>query len=342
MTTLGLVGMIYFMLLITFSLFNATDLRNAFYAAVEVWLPLLLFNYYKHQIGILVKTLAFAFSVCIYVNLALMLLFPDWIFAADDTFDSFILGGNYNQMGCRFLVGIILNMMCIRYGKKWFVNTIAVIIVAISTLLIVGSMTATSTIVIFVLCCLIPSVRMRKAVAVGYFVFYLLFHIFIVFSGESLHNNELAVYIVEDVLGKDITFTNRTGMWDAALRVIADSPLFGYGMVDREWYLANMSSFAIGPHNFVLSLFIYGGVILFLVFWWMVYVAVRRFQGHIDGFGSILLLSIVSLLFMMSFEVYPAYFIMQLLILAYYYPEIQASSTGDILITDEQNTSETE
>lgn len=64
----------------------------------------------------------------------------------------------------------------------------------------------------------------------------------------------MAVYIIEDVLGKDITFTNRTQLWDAAGKKFVESPILGYGFVDKEWYLANMESFAIGPHNFIYSI----------------------------------------------------------------------------------------
>lgn len=314
-----------FLTIISFSFINATDLKSAVYRAIEVWFLLLLFNFYIEKVDVLLRSLAFGFSCCIYGNLALMIFFPDWMFVAEDSFDSFILGGNYNQMGCRFITGIILNIMCIKYGKKWIFNTILISAVSIITLLMVGSMTAISTISLLLLCCLVPSTSLKKMIALGYFIFYLLFHFFVVFNGEGLHNNELAVYIIEDVLGKDITFTNRTGMWDAALRIIEKSPVIGYGMVDREWYLGNMSSFAIGPHNFVLSLFIYGGIVLFIIFWWIFFMAIQKMHGHIDGIGSTLLIGIVTMMFTMSFEVYPFFFVILLLALAYYYPQIQLS-----------------
>lgn len=339
-TRFGLIIISFYLLLIAFSFISSTDIKTAVYRAIAVWLALLLFNYYSHQISLLMKALAVSFSAAIYASLLLMIIFPDWMFAADDAFDSFLLGGNYNQMGCRLITGIICNILCIGYGKKWLINSIAVIIVAIITLAIVGSMTSLSAIIIFSLICLIPGIQPKKYIITGYFIFLLLFHFFVVFNGESLHNNEFAVYIVEDVLEKDITFTNRTGMWDAALRVIGKSPFIGYGLVDKDWYLGNMSSFAIGPHNFVLGILIYGGFILLGLIISASILALYRIQGHIDKLGTTLLLGLVSLLLMQTFELFPLFFFFMFIIMIYYYPEIKrsyVSETISIAISEEKH-----
>ncbi len=332
----GLTTSIHLFMLIAFSLISATDIKNAIYTSVVIWLLLLLFHYYSHNIRLLLQTVAFTFSVCIYINLLVMVMFPDWMFAAEDAFDSFLLGGNYNSLGCRFMTGFVCNLLCIKYGKKWLFNSILIFIISVVTLVLVGSMTSLSVILLFAVLSLIPSVKLQKAILIGWFFFYLLFHFFVVFNGESLHNNELAVYFIEDVLGKDITFTNRTGMWDAALRVIADSPIIGYGLVDSDWYLTNMFTFAIGPHNMILALLIYGGLALLLTFFVQVVFAVHNIIDCFDRMGGILMLGTMSLLFMMTFEVYPTFFITLLLLLICYYPEIQKSQQ-DITLSYNSN-----
>ena len=329
MSYFGLAVTLYYFLLITFTFINGTDLQNAVFRAMEVWLLLLLFNYYKHQSGLLLKTIAAAYSVCIYVNLAVMIIFPNWMFAAENAYDSFLLGGNYNSMGCRFLCGIITSMLCINYSRKWLVNTIVISIVSIVTLTIVGSMTSLSSIILFLALSLIPFVKVQKAVLVGFFVSYVLFQVFVVFSGESLHQNELAVYFIEDVLGKDMTFTNRTGMWDAAGRMVAQSPVFGYGLVDKEWYLTRMSTFAIGPHNYIYAVLIYGGVTLLACFIALLVAATRRIFSFLDRSALTLLLGTTTLLFMMLMEVYPDFFLMLLLTLIFFYPELNESWTRE-------------
>lgn len=339
MTHFGLAVTIYYFLLITFTFINGTDLQNAVFRAMEVWLLLLLFNYYKEQSGLLLRTIAAAYSLCAYVNLAVMIAFPDWMFAAEDARDSFLLGGNYNSMGCRFLCGIVTSMLCINYGKKWLINTIVLSIISLSTLGIVGSMTSLSSIILFIVLALIPSVKLQKIVLVGFFVSYVLFQVFVVFSGESLHENALAVYLIEDVLGKDMTFTNRTGMWDAAARMVAESPIIGYGLVDRDWYLSRMSTFAIGPHNYIYAVLIYGGIVLLSCFIWLLTSSVKRIFSYIDRSSLTLLLGTTTLLFMMLMEVYPDFFLMLLLTLVFYYPELKASwSRGKNSTADNHDT----
>lgn len=309
-----------------FSFLNGTDFKNAIYISVAILLTLFLFKYYSHKTTFLIQSIAFAFSLCIYANLIFMILFTSWIVDASNDMGLFLLGGNYNQIGCRYICCMILNLMCIRYNKWWIVNTILVSLVSIGTLLIVGSMTSLSVIILFTLLIFIPSVKLQKFIFISWFGFYFLFHLFVVFNGEGLHNNELAVYIVEDLLGKDITFTGRTYQWLSALDVIGKSPIWGYGNVDMEWYVSNMSSFAVGPHNFILSILIFGGLILLFLFLAILSLSLLSLLQRPDKTYSILALGIMSLLFMMTFETYPIYFIFLLLIIAFYYPLFIASN----------------
>lgn len=335
----GLATILFFFLLISFTAINGTDLKNAIYTAINIWLFLLLLRYYKEKLPLIVQSFAAAYSICIIANGLQLFLFPELFFSAENTFDSFLLGGNYNQMGSRFLTGIVTSMICTRYSMWWKFNTALLVIISVLTLLFVGSMTSLSLILLFAVFLLTPSTKLLKLVFIGFFTFSLLFQIFVVFSGNGLHNNELAVYIIVDLLGKDITFTNRTEMWDSALRVIGDSPIIGYGYVDADWYLTNMSTAALGPHNFILSIMIFGGVVLLTIYIGIVFMAFRKMVSHTDSIGIKLLLGITTLMFMMCFEVYPLYFIFMLLSFAYYYPQLQEPDKQHINHEDSNNSS---
>lgn len=321
----GAINCSYFLLLIIFTIIQGNDILSAIYRTIETTLFLMIFYYYQSKIPQLIQTFALTFSLIIYINLALMLIFPDWIFLSEDT-RYFLLGGNYNQMGGRLVCGIITSILCVRYNKLWTINVVLLFVASIITLAVVGSMTAISNVIVFALFCLIPSLFLKKIGLVSFFIFYVLFQVIVVFSGEGLHNNELAVYIIEDVLEKDLTFTNRTEMWDAAGKIFLESPIIGYGCVSNEWYVANMSSFAIGPHNFIYGVMINGGIVLLSIFLAAFVMAIYRMQSvPLDTTGTLLLISITTLLFMMTMEVYPIFFIVYLLTFVYYYPEIEAT-----------------
>lgn len=318
----------YFVLLIVFTLLNGTSIKDCIYNAVLVFLLLMLFNYFADHFDVTVKACALIFSLIIYANLAIMIMFPDWMFAAEDSFYSYLLGGNYNQMGGRMICGLITNLLCLRFGKVWLINIIPLFIISMITLLMVGSMTSSFCILLFILLIILPSLKLQKWVLAGYFCFYILFQTIVCFSGEGLHNNPIAVYIIEDFLGKDLSFSYRTTMWDAAGKLFAQSPIWGYGWVDNDWYLANLSSLARGPHNFIYSILLNGGLLLMTVFLAMCWLTVRQVLAHkIDRLYITLLLGIQTWLFMGTMEVYPPFFIVYLMLLAYNYPSLQSQTS---------------
>lgn len=322
MTRFGLLSFLYLFLLVVFSLFSSGEVTTALARMMEVFTLLMAMIYFQDHLDVMLRTMAVFFSLAIYANGLLMVLFPDWMFAADDAFDSFLLGGNYNQMGGRIMPALVLNCMCVRYDWRWGINVVGLLAVSIATLLFVGSMTALSSVIVFGIFCLLPTRRLQIVAMVSLLVVYVLFQCLVVFSGEGLHNNELASYIIQDVLGKDMTFTNRTSLWDAAGKAFAESPLIGYGWVTSDWYVSHMSADAIGPHNFIYNVLLNGGLTLMTIFLGIVGLALSSIIPYADRYGRILMMGTLTLAFMMLMEVYPFFYIFMLLAYMYYYPSL--------------------
>lgn len=328
MTPFGLCVAIYFLLLTLLSLLHATDLVHAILFGMEVGLLLMIFHYYRDRLKLTLCTCAIVFSLVIYGNLLYMLLFPDWLYQTKDSFYGYLLGGNYNQMGGRILCGIATNVLCLQFSRKWLLNVIPLFTVSIFTMLLVGSMTSFTCITLYALLCLIPTMGLKKLAAIGLFVAWLMFQVFVVFAGEGLYNNELIAYFVEQVLGKNLTFTYRTVMWASAGEAFSQSPLWGYGEVDTEWYLSNMSSHAIGPHNFVYAVLLRGGIILISLLAAIFVIAFRQlWKAGLNPYSIRLCLAVEVWLTMALMEVYPVFYIMYLLTLVFYYPQISALCT---------------
>lgn len=327
-TPFGMCTAIYFLLLITFSVLNGTDIKNAIYFSIDVSLLLMIFYYFQNRLRLTLYTCAIVFAAIIYGNLLFMVMFPEWLYQTKDSFYGYLLGGNYNQMGGRIICGLATNVLCLQFSKKWLFNVIPLFIVSIFTMLLVGSMTSFTCITLFALLCIIPTMSLKKLAVIGLFVSILMFQVFVVFAGEGLYNNEVIAYFVEQVLGKNLSFTYRTTMWASAGETFLKSPIWGYGEVDTDWYLANMSSLAIGPHNFIYSVLLRGGIILISVFIAIVTIAVKQLsEGGLNAYSIRLLLSIEIWFVMALMEVYPIFFILYLLTLAYYYPYMTDEKT---------------
>lgn len=313
----------FLMIVMASSLINANDPKNWAFACGAIVAPLFLFRYYSHSIHVLLIGLLIGLTLSIYLGLHDILTHPErWLNMERGESAGYLLGGNYNQMAPIIMTAVTVNMLCLKVSRWFILNLIPLMIVSGVILFIVNSSTALAGMSLMLLMTLLPSTRLQRIGIYGILVSVVLFEIFVCFQGKGFENNELARWLIIDVLGKDMTFTYRTDMWDSALRVIVKSPLFGHGFPNSEWYIANMSSFAIGPHNVVMGILIYGGVIALGLYLMVIYMTFKRTSAYNDRFSNVALISLAILFLMMLFEVYSIAFIIILITIAYYYPEL--------------------
>lgn len=313
---------LFFLTLISLTVISGTNIKAAVYIAIDTTLLAMLADYYKLRMRMLIIGLGIVLSFCVYMNLLHMLTHPTlWLIDTEKEGKGYLLGNNYNQMGCRMIVSLITAYLCTVYSRWWKVNFIALAVAVVTSLALVGSMTSLTMIILFLTYCLIPSAKLRRIGIFGLLIVFLLFQVFVVFNGNGLENNDLAVYIVEDVLHKDITFTHRTFMWASAIKVIGQSPVWGWGMVDGDWFASHMTSFAIGPHDFILSVLINGGIILLAVYVIICVKALRYTWPYIDERqAQVLIFGTFTLWFMGLMEMYPYSIMFIPLLLLWAYP----------------------
>ncbi len=321
MTRYAFLYVLYLCFLIAISLVQATDFKNAVYTALSIWFCLLILRYFRNRPKMVMYAFSITFSIFVYANFYDIATHPDkWLITAEKEATGYLLGNNYNQMGSRLIVGFIANSICMKYGRAWIINHVLLAIASIASLAMVGSMTSLAMISVYVVYCLVPSTNLRSIGLYGLFATFVFFQVFVVFSGNGLENNEMARYIIEDILHKDITFTHRTFMWDSALHSIAKSPIWGWGYVDGDWYISHMSSFALGPHNFILSILINGGILLlglYIAICRASYLPMHAYRKTYNG--QIVLFGTVTLWFMSLMEMYPLILMFLPLMFIHYY-----------------------
>ena len=325
MTRFGLLHFLLMLTLIFSTVINNINVKTAIYQSFYVWQTLIIFNYYKIHTEKIIKFFAISLSFCVYANLAHLITHPTlWMVETGKEGAGYLLGNNYNQMGCRLIIALGTNILCVKYNKLWLVNYIATAISAIVSLFMVGSMTSLSMIILFTLYTLIPFAKLKKNILITTFIIFILFQFFVVFNGRGLENNDLARYLVEDVLHKDLTFTHRTYLWDAALKIIPKSPIWGYGLVEGEWYKAHMSSIAMGPHNFILAVLLNGGIILLIFYSIICGYSINSIRPYFkDTEVKNLIFSTICLWIMALMEMYPYTIMLYPLALIYNYQNIK-------------------
>lgn len=313
-----------FLTIIAISSFvHGTDAKNWIYLFISILLIRSAFYFYENHIQYLILGLASGFNIGLFLQLYQLITQPDiWIIPDTKEVAVYILGGNYNQIGIRILISLVINYLCIKISKAFYFILIPSIIAGISISIMVNSMTAATCIILFLLLCSLPSTYLRRTSVKLLLFLIVIFQIFVCFTGKGIENSELAVWFIEDVLGKDITFTNRTHMWDSALRIIIESPFWGYGYPDGLWYRSHMTSFAIGPHNILLATLIYGGIPAFILYLYLFIKSLLLVYRIPDYWADCILIGIATASLMMLMEVYTLSIVFTFITLAEYYPQI--------------------
>ena len=89
-------------------------------------------------------------------------------------------------------------------------------------------------------------------------------YIVIYYSVVVMRVQELFSNFIEGYLGKDITFTGRTYLWDTAFIYILKKRIIGYGISEKM--LVAQSGIAYSPHNLILQILLAGGAISLIIF----------------------------------------------------------------------------
>lgn len=314
------------------------DLKNWVYGSASIAALLFLFDYYRDDIRPLIIGALIGFSIAIYAGMWQLITNPHlWIQISEDenVVSGFLLGGNYNQMGPRLLCGMIANIVCLKFSRWFWVTLIPLTITCIALLVMVQSMTSLVSLLLLIIFCCLPGIKFPRFCVTGLLCVIVLFQVLVCFNGKGIENNETATWFIVDVLGKDITFTYRTDMWDAAMRLFVSSPLTGFGFPSADWYASNLSSFAIGPHNLILGLMIYGGVPGITIFVALLLYTLLQIQKIKDRSATALYAATVVLLLMSLMEIYSIPIIFFIIVLTHYYGQ----STRSPLDSDESQNS---
>ena len=219
---------------------------------------------------------------------------------------------------CGIIYSYVLQLEDLHNMKKYKKRFINIIIISILTILIVWSGTALVSLSIFCICYLYGRYFDRRGKIINIknlFITSIVLNLsIVVFRIQYLFEG-----FITGILHKDITFTNRTILWDNALDLIKNNLLFGLGNPKSNgvegWltmsYWSDMDMKLIDTyfiaHNQFLEILINGGLISFIPFLIAMIYVVKRVSTHRVKLISKFLATIIFsyLIVMMTETVYP-------------------------------------
>ncbi|MBR5824542.1 MAG: O-antigen ligase family protein [Paludibacteraceae bacterium] len=283
-----------------------------FFQFINITTLLIIFKFFDFRDILVCATIILSFFV--YLNFLLTLMSPSAHFYIDGK-AAFILGRNYNSMGPVLLAAIITNAFYFYNTRRMLWNLVMISIISFFTVQFMGSMTSTVGIgltVFFMFFSIFKGARLSLSL---FLVFILFFNFILLYLQMEIDNN-YAVWFVEDILGKDMTFTDRARVWFEAVNLILDSPVLGYGIQSPEWFDYHFN--VLSAHNFILTMLLKGGFILLGLFIAIMVVSVKKANENINSGVTFLQFGCCSFLLMMTMESYSMMFVFYYLFLNYF------------------------
>lgn len=205
---------------------------------------------------------SFTLGLFVLINFATIILFPQGMYEFNNYTQNYFLGYRNNSIMLFFPAIIFSIVRSLRKYNKLTLSSFVITAVSFATVIIAFSATSVIGMTVFTLFLLLALInKMPKFLNI---ITYLAINITYFFGVIILRLQEAFAFIIVDMLGRDLTFTGRTKIWDSALAAFAKSPVFGVGEIESQ-----ASRDLIGAthaHNYYLDLLYKSGLPGFLIF----------------------------------------------------------------------------
>lgn len=205
---------------------------------------------------------SFTLGLFVLINFATIILFPQGMYEFNTFTQNYFLGYRNNSIMLFFPAIIFSIVRSLRKYNKLTLSSFVITAVSFATVIIAFSATSVIGMTVFTLFLLLALInKMPNFLNI---ITYLAINIAYFFGVIILRLQEAFAFIIVDMLGRDLTFTGRTKIWDAALAAFAKSPVFGVGEIENQ-----ASRDLIGAthaHNYYLDLLYKSGLPGFLIF----------------------------------------------------------------------------
>lgn len=264
-------GILIGILLYEFSLFistwhNAGDYWTLFVSAGSIVAMTMLIDIMLAKNAIsCIKTILPFLELLVYANLLTILYYPNGMYLTYNVMGwasarNWLLGYDNSHIAV-ILPAITLSLLhC--YLQMRLITLRALLLIIAGYLTIFITWPATSIVVLMIMAFYMLFQKLFNATGIANCRNYVivniaLFILIVVFGAQDIFRG-----FIEDILGKDLTFTTRTYVWDTSLWYISKNPLIGIGVESAAIVFNKLN--AINSHNQYLTVLYEGGIIQFL------------------------------------------------------------------------------
>lgn len=203
------------------------------------------------------------YALCL-IEFVFVLCFPEGIII--NSTNMYFLGGE-NLLGfsllCGFLI-VLVDYYLRGCSKKYMLSYIIMEVVTVLIIFSGSNVVGIAITLLLLLPLSRPFLKIQFIYIVliffGGFVFLILLN-----NLNNFLSNFYIQYLIEDVLGKNLTFTSRTNIWEMAVNGFFKNPIWGYGIRESTdlFYFAKTKQ-ELSAHNQFLQSLYEGGIMFYI------------------------------------------------------------------------------
>ncbi len=309
------------LLLFITTLFHQGEVYNSVTAAFSVLSIVLLYDVAHDKGEIFLSSQLFCFEIVIYINLITELIYPNGLYTESSSTKAFVgrlywFLGYYNNHTRYFVPALLFAWLYYQTTRKKGRTLFLTGAIFLSAVLAWSGGTILS-----LLAMIIVFIFFKNRVHIfNYYTYWMLHIIFFVFV-IILKSQNLFMWLIDDFLGKRSSLIGRMLAWDRTLKIISDSPLFGYGIKDSFFRVAeyNVGWAAIHAHNMLLEILYQSGVVGICLWTLIVIIAGKRVYKCCDKEeNKIIAIAFLGWCVATLVEPFTSCFLMGMFVIAYY------------------------
>lgn len=292
----------YFCILLS-TVVNRRSLYDAFANLIPQMGMLLLFDYgLNRNRKSFIRMITITLVTFVLINFITLIIYPNGMYMQGIYSENWFLG--YKNVHVRFIIPALALVLTQKNGQ-WKKDILCYVFIAIGIVscILAKSSTAIVGILLFVALIIGDSVREKNLRHIVRFFLKpsVLVPLAVLANYLVLTGNNLFISgIVQEWLGKDLTFTGRVYIWERCVILVQQNLFLGLGYVNSEDFY---DLIAVGagahPHNYVLGWWFYGGIVA-LAMISLAYIYIIRQNKHriITGTTRIYMWAIVAFFIM--------------------------------------------